>query len=130
MEIKFTSKPYMPTLFISGLMLLAAIFLPWVTAANFATATGISDWGAMSTIAAILGIVLAYITAPKVRSLGLMVIAVLAIVGAVIFITHLNGATIGFGLIIEILLALAAIYIGYLDYSKNKPAAPPPPPKQ
>ena len=80
---------------------------------------GTTDWGPLSTIAAILGIVLAYITAAKVRALGLMVVGVLAIVGAIIYATRLGGATIGFGLIIEILLALGAIYIGFQDYTKS-----------
>jgi hypothetical protein len=122
MEIKFTSKPYMPTLFISGLMLLACIFLPWVTAGVAGIiGSGTGDWGAMSTIAAIVGVILAYLTAAKIRSVGLIAVGVLALVGAIIYATRLNGATLGFGLIIEMLLSLAAIFIGYRDYSK--PAA-------
>src|SRR4030042_5804317 len=109
----------MPALIISALLLFTAVFLPWATAPGFAVANGTADWGAMSTIAAILGIVLAYITAVKVRALGLIVVGVLAIVGAIIYATRLGGATIGFGLIIEILLALGAIYIGFQDYTKS-----------
>ena len=123
----------MPTFVICAMMLVTAIFLPWVTAnipggMNIALATGTSDWGMLSTIAGILGIALAFITTAKVRSLGLIVASVLVIVGAIIYITRLSGATLGFGLIIEILLALAAIYIGFTDYNKSNPPAPPPPP--
>lgn len=123
MEIKFSfiSKPHMPTFIIAALMLGACIFLPWVTAGIAGIiGSGTGDWGALSTIAAILAVVMAYISAPRIRSLGLMVCAVLAIVGAIIYIARLNGATLGFGLIVEILIALGAIYIGFLDYSKNK----------
>jgi hypothetical protein len=111
----------MPTFFIGALMLGACIFLPWITAGVAGLiGSGTGDWGAMSTLASILAIVLAYVSAPKIRSLGLMVCAVLAIVGAIIYIARLNGATLGFGLIVEMLLALGAIYIGFLDYTKNK----------
>jgi hypothetical protein len=119
LDIKFTTKPYMPTLIISALLLFTAIFLPWATAAGFATANGTADWGTMSTIAAIIGIVLAYLTAVKIRALGLMVVGVLALVGAIVYATRLGGATLGFGLIIEMLLALGAIYIGFQDYTKS-----------
>ena len=108
----------MPVLLISGLMLFACIFLPWATA-GFATATGTADWGAMSTIASILGIALAYLTAVKLRALGLMVVGVLALIGAIIYATRLGGSTLGFGIIIEMLLALVAIFIGFQDYSKS-----------
>jgi hypothetical protein len=118
LEIKLTSKPYMPTLIISALLLFTAIFLPWATGGAFATANGTADWGAMSTIAGIIGIVLAYLTAAKVRALGLIVVGILAIIGAIIYATRLGGATVGFGLIIEILLALGAIYVGFQDYTK------------
>jgi hypothetical protein len=120
MEIKFSSKPYMPTVYISALMLVSCIFLPWVTAGVAGIiGSGTGDWGAMSTIAAILGIVFAYLTTAKIRSVGLMVIGVLSLVGAIIYATRLNGATLGFGLIINMLLSLAAIFIGFQDYSKS-----------
>jgi hypothetical protein len=136
LEINFTCKPYIPTLIISLFLLVAALFLPWITVnipdgMNIAFVTGTSDWGTMSTIASLLGVGLAFVTAPKVRSLGLILVSFLVIIGAIIFITRLGGATLGYGVIIEMLLALAAIYIGYLDMSKSNvittssPSAPP-----
>jgi peptidoglycan/LPS O-acetylase OafA/YrhL len=127
LENYFTYKPHLPTLIISLFLVVAAIFLPWLTVNNLALATGTSDWGAMSTIASLIGVGLAFVTVPKVRSLGLIFVGFLAIIGAIIFITRLGGATVGFGLIIEMLLALAAIYIGYLDMSKTGVIATPPP---
>jgi hypothetical protein len=109
----------MPTLMISALMVFTAIWLPWGTQ-GLAAVTGTADWGAMATIAALLGVVLSFLTAAKVRALGLMAVGVLALVGTIIFITRLNGLSVGFGLIVEMLLSLAAIYVGFMDYSKNK----------
>jgi hypothetical protein len=109
----------MPTMIISSLLLFTAIFLPWATSGGFGAASGTTDWGSMCTIAAMLGVVLAYLTAAKIRAIGLMVVGVLALIGAIIYATRLGGATLGYGLIIELLLALAAVYIGFQDYTKN-----------
>ena len=119
MEIKFTSKAYMPTLVTSGLILFAAIFLPWATAGGNASGTGVTGWGTMCTIAAMFGILLAYLTNAKIRAIGTIVVGGLAVVGAVIYATKLGGATVGYGLIIEMLFAVAAIIVGVQDYTKN-----------
>ncbi len=109
----------MPTLVISGLLLFSAIFLPWATAGGGAFGTGTTDWGTMCTIAAMFGILLAYLTDAKIRSIGTIVVGALAIVGAVIYATRLGGATVGYGLIIEMLFGLAAIILGIQDYNKS-----------
>jgi hypothetical protein len=120
LNIKFTSKPYMPTLITSILLLFTAIFLPWGMS-GVGSVNGVADWGAMSTIAAILGICLAFITDKKIRSLGLMVVGVLALIGAIVFITRLNntGLSIGYGIIFELIISLVAVYIGFQDYTKS-----------
>ncbi|MGD0780391.1 MAG: hypothetical protein ABR954_06425 [Dehalococcoidales bacterium] len=119
MEISFKSKAHVPTLVISGMLLFAAVFLPWASIGGMAAGTGTSDWGAMSTIASILGLGLAFLTNAKARALGLMVIGVLALVGAIIYAVRLEGATISFGIIFEMLFALAAIFFGFQNYTKR-----------
>ncbi|MBN1692959.1 MAG: hypothetical protein JW845_05330 [Dehalococcoidales bacterium] len=124
MEIKFTSKPYMPTLITSLLLLFTAIFLPWGVA-GVASVNGVADWGAMATIAAILGVCLSFLTSAKIRAIGLMVVGVLALIGAIIFITRLNntGLSISYGIIFELIISLVAVYIGFQDFSKSNPAS-------
>jgi len=119
LEISFKSKAHVPTLVISGMLLFAAVFLPWASIGGMAAGTGTSDWGAMSTIASILGLGLAFLTNAKARALGLMVIGVLALVGAIIYAVRLEGATISFGIIFEMLFALAAIFFGFQNYTKR-----------
>ena len=128
MNIKFTDKPYLPVLIISTIILFIAIFLPWATYGGAPVATGTYEWGTLTTIASIVGIALAFITAKQTRAVGLIIVGVLALVGAIIFITRLQGATIGFGLILEMLASLVAIFIGYKDYQQSAPVAAPPPP--
>lgn len=115
MEVKFTAKPYTPMLLITSLLLFSNIFFPWTTDG----VNGTVSWGAISSIAGILGIILAFLTAPKIRAVCLMVVGVLALVGAIVFITKLGGATIGFGLIIEMILSLVAVYMGIMDFVKS-----------
>jgi hypothetical protein len=105
----------MPTLIAAALLLFSNIFLPWTTNGN----NGTGGWGAISSIAGILGVLLAYLTAAKIRSIGLIVVGILALVGAIVYITKLGNATIGFGLILEMILSLVAIYIGVMDFIKS-----------
>jgi hypothetical protein len=120
LEINFKSKAHMPTLVISGMLLFAAIFLPWASVGGAAAGYGTSDWGAMSTIVAILGLGLAFLTNAKARALGLMVVGVLALAGAIIYAVRLaSGLTIAFGIIFEMLFALAAIFFGFQNYTKR-----------
>jgi hypothetical protein len=116
LEIKFISKPYMPTLLAASLLLFSNIFLPWTTDG----ATGTAGWGAISSIAGIIGVLLAFLTIAKIRGIGLIVVGILALVGAIVFITKLGNATVGFGLILEMILSLVAVYVGVMDAVKNK----------
>lgn len=127
MELKFTSKPHMPTLVICAILLFVAIFLPWGTA-GLAFVSGVSDWGGMTTIAAILGIVLSFIVSKQIRALGLICVGILALVGAIVYMVRLSGITVGYGIIIELIVSLVAVFIGYTEYRQINPPAPPPAP--
>jgi peptidoglycan/LPS O-acetylase OafA/YrhL len=121
----------MPVLVISVIMLFIAIFLPWATVSSVPVATGTYEWGTLTTIASIVGIGLAFIVSKQIRAIGLMAVGVLALVGTIIFITRLQGAAIGFGLILEMIASLVAIFIGFKDYPQSTPSvAPPAPPAQ
>ena len=132
MDFKFTTKPYLPTLVVSVILLFIAVFLPWATAGGIGGgyATGTQDWGAMTTIASIIGIALSFLDAKQIRALGLICVGLLALVGAIIYMTRLNGITVGFGLILEVLASLLAIFIGYTDYRQPGQSNPPAPPPQ
>jgi hypothetical protein len=120
LEISFKSKAHGRTLAICGMLLFAAIFLPWMSVGGAAAGFGTSDWGAMSTIAAILGLGLAFLTNTKLRAVGLITVGVLALVGAIIYAVRIKGgATVDFGIIFEMLFALAAIVFGFQDYTKR-----------
>jgi hypothetical protein len=120
LEISFKPKAHLPTLIICSMLLFAAIFLPWASAGGLAAMSGTSDWGAMSTIASILGIGLAFLANTKARALGLIIVGMLALAGAIVYATRLGaGLTINYGMIFEMLFALAAIVIGYMNYTKR-----------
>ena len=111
------SKPHMPILIISSIILLIAVFLPWGTA-GIISVSGVSDWGGMTTIAAILGIVLSFLDSKQIRSIGLICVGVLALVGAIVFMTRLDGTGfgVGYGIILEMIASLVAVFIGYTEY--------------
>jgi hypothetical protein len=119
MEISFKSKAHGRTLTICGMILFAAIFLPWMSIGGMVAGSGTSDWGAMSTIAAMLGLGVAFLTDAKLRAVGLMTVGVLALVGAIIYAVRISGATISYGLIFEMIFALSAIVFGFMDYNKR-----------
>lgn len=147
-NIKFTTKPYLPTLVVS-VILFIMVFLPWLTvsAGGFsASANGTHDWGILTLIMSIIGVGLAFLADQKYRSLGTLIVSVLALLGIIIFIaTNVGGGIgIGAGVIIALIAALALIYVGYMDYRNlsltgkplqtpspppaGPPAPPPPPP--
>lgn len=109
----------MPTLVICAMILFTAIFLPWASFNGIAGTTGTSNWGAMSCVAAILGLGLAFLANAKARALGLMVVGVLALVGAIIYAVRLEGSIIDFGLIFEMLFAIVAVIIGFMNYTNR-----------
>jgi len=150
LDIKFSTKPYLPTLVVS-VILFIMVFLPWITvsAAGFsASANGTNDWGILTLIMSIVGAGASFLANQKYRALGTIGAGILALLGAVIFMaTNVgNGVGVGVGLIIALIAALALIYVGYMDYRKlsltgkpiqpsqpppaNPPAPPPEPPKQ
>ncbi|MBN1161075.1 MAG: hypothetical protein JXA17_03910 [Dehalococcoidales bacterium] len=118
-------------LIVCAILLFVAIFLPWGTA-GFAYAVGISDWGAMATIAAIIGIVLSFLTSKQLRAIVLIFVGVLALIGSIVFITRLGGVglTVGYGLIIELIVSLVAVYIGIIEYREFLPQPTPHPAPQ
>jgi hypothetical protein len=131
LNIKFTTKPYMSVLVISLIMLFIAIFLPWATYKSAPVASGTYEWGTLTIIVSMVGAGLAFFASKQIRAFGLMGVGLLALVGTIIFITRLQGATIGFGLILEMIASLVAIFIGYKDYQQSTPSvAPPAPPAQ
>ena len=136
MDIKFTPKPYVPTLVVS-VILFIMVFLPWITVSvgGFsASANGTSDWGILTLIMSIVGAGVAFLADQKYRSMGTLGAGVLALLGVIIFMaTNVGGGIgVGAGLIIALIATLAMIYVGYMDYRKlsltGKPLQPPPPP--
>jgi uncharacterized membrane protein (UPF0136 family) len=140
---KFVSKPYIPALVVS-VVLFITVFLPWasVGVAGFGTftANGMNSWGVITFIMSLVGVGLSFNAIQKMRTLGLIGAGILALIGVILYwATYLQGAGIGFGLIIALLASLAVLYISYRDYRKLSPPAkptqpappaPPPPPAQ
>jgi len=136
LEIKFTSKPYLPTLVVS-IVLFIMVFLPWITVSAYgfsASANGTSGWGVLTLIMSIVGAGVAFLANQNYRAMGTLGASVLALLGVIIFMaTNVGGGVgVGAGLIISLIAALGLIYIGYMDYRKlnltGKPLQPPPPP--
>jgi uncharacterized membrane protein (UPF0136 family) len=130
MEFKFTSKPYMLLLIVS-VVLFIMTFLPWASVNiglgfGSVTANGMHDWGILTFLMSLFGVALSFITSQKTRSIGSIVAGILSLLGVIIYwASYLQGAGIGFGLIIALIASAALIYVGYLDYRKMKgPAAP------
>jgi peptidoglycan/LPS O-acetylase OafA/YrhL len=138
LDIKFVSRPYIPTLVVS-VILFIMVFLPWITVSAFgmsASANGTNDWGILTLIMSIVGAGVSFLANQKYRAMGTIGAAVLALLGAIIFMaTNVGGGIgVGAGLIIALIAALGLIYIGYMDYRKlsitGKPIQPPPPPPE
>ena len=137
MDLKFSMKPYLPSIVVS-IILFIFVFLPWLRVdmgTYFYTENGLNDWGYLVLIMSVIGACVSFIAPPRVRSLSIILTGVLAIVGAAVYWSRLQGAGVGYGLIIALIAALALLTVGYLDYRKiNAPAKPsqpsqPPPPQ-
>ncbi|MBN1160977.1 MAG: hypothetical protein JXA17_03405, partial [Dehalococcoidales bacterium] len=133
MDIKFTTKPYIPTLVVS-VVLFIMVFLPWITvsAGGFsASANGTNDWGILTLIMSIFGAGISFLANQKYRAMGTLVAGVLALLGVIIFMaTNVGGGIgIGAGIIIALIATLGLIYVGYIDYRQlsltGKPLQPP-----
>lgn len=145
MNIKFTTKPNWLLLIVSFLLFIM-IFLPWWSwGASYAgfhiggSINGFHNGGILTFLASLAGIALSFleISNAKYRAYGIMGIGVLALLGVLIAFTGYSGSSIGVGKIIALIVSLALIGVGYLDYrgidllakmkaSSSKPPAPPP----
>ena len=135
----FSTKPYLPSLIVC-IILFIAVFLPWLSVdmGTFTyTENGVYDWGYLVLIMSIIGAGVSFIATPRVRSLSIILTGILAIVGAAVYWSRLQGAGAGYGLIIALIASLGLIAIGYMEYrqigqSSNSdqppPANPPEPP--
>lgn len=127
-------KPYLPTLVIS-VILFITVFLPWLSVdmgLNMGTYTenGLKDFGPLTMAMSIIGAGIAFIAVPKIRSLGTIFAGILAIAGVAIYWARLQGAGIGYGIIIALIASLGLIAAGYLEYRKlGQPAKPSQPPQ-
>ena len=137
-------KPYLPALIIC-VILFIAVFLPWLSVdmgsgLGIYTENGTKDWGSLTLAMSIIAAGIAFISVPKIRSLGTILAGILAIVGVAVYWSRLEGLSISYGLIIALIASLGLIAAGYLEYRKleqpgkpNQPtqsAPPPPPPPQ
>jgi len=149
LNIKFTTKPYLPTLVVS-IILFIMVFLPWVSVSGFGisvSANGTGDWGVLTLIMSIVGAGVSFLATQKYRALGTIGAGILALIGVAIYWARIgSGVSVGVGLIIALIAALGLLAVGYMDYRKitppakpsqppqpppaNPPAPPPEPPKQ
>jgi hypothetical protein len=145
LNIKINTKPYFPTL-IASVILFIMVFLPWLTVSfqgfGSASANGMHDWGILTFIMSILGAAAAFLAEKRTRALGSLLAGVLALLGVLIYMRNLgNGAGVGAGLILALIVSLALIALAYMDFKNiplpikmggtpksNPPPAPPTPP--
>lgn len=132
MDLKFSMKPYLPTLVIC-VILFITVFLPWATASALGitvSANGTENWGILTLIMSIIGAGFSFVAVPRVRSLGTIFAGILAIAGVAIYWARLQGLGVGYGMIIALVASLALIAAGYMEYRKLEQPAPPsqPPP--
>lgn len=141
MNFKFTTKPNWLLLIVS-VVLFIMIFLPWYTVSAFGfsvSTNGFHNGGILTFLMSLAGIALSFleISTPKYRAYGILGIGILALLGVIIAITQLGGTSMGVGMILALIVSLALIGVGYLDYrgidllakmkaSSPKPPAPPP----
>jgi hypothetical protein len=141
LNIKFVTKPYLPTL-IASILLFIMVFLPWITVSfkgfGSASANGMHSWGILTFLMSIIGAAAAFLADKRMRALGSLLAGVLALLGVVIYMASNlgNGVGIGAGLILALIVSLALIALAFMDY-RNMPlpiklggpkANPPPPP--
>jgi uncharacterized membrane protein (UPF0136 family) len=123
-------KPYLPSL-ITCVILFIFVFLPWLRVdmgSYIYTENGLNDWGYLVLVMSIIGAGVSFISVPKTRSLGTILTGILAIIGAAVYWSRLQGAGAGYGLIIALIASLALIAFGYAEYRKLIQAEKPEPP--
>jgi len=127
LDLKFSSKPYLPSLVVSVILFITA-FLPWISMGILGInikQNGIHDGGILTFIMSIIGAGLSFVGVQKMRTLGLIFAGILALIGVAIYWSRLGGASVGYGLIIALLASLGLMAIGYMDYRKlSQPAKP------
>ncbi len=111
------------------------VFLPWRPLDGL-TENGFRNWGLLTFIMSILGIGISFVAVPRFRSLGTILIGVLAIIGIAVYWSRLKGIMPGYGIIIAMIASLGLIAAGYLEYRKleqpakpGQPSPPSPPPQ-
>jgi hypothetical protein len=148
MNIKFNTKPYLPTL-IASVLLFIMVFLPWLTVSftgfgysASASANGMHSWGILTFLMSIIAAAAAFVADKRMRALGSLVAGALALLGIIIYMAANlgNGAGVGVGLILALIVNLALIALAYMDLKgmalpikmggtpKSNPPPPPPAP--
>jgi lysylphosphatidylglycerol synthetase-like protein (DUF2156 family) len=132
LNVQFSTRPYLPALIVS-IILFIAVFLPWLSVDlgfgfGTVTANGTEDWGPLTMIMSILGVVLSFLAVERARALGLVIAGVLALIGVILYWIHIEGAGIGFGIILALIASIALLGVGYLALRKAQSPAPPAPP--
>jgi hypothetical protein len=128
MEFKFITKPNLLLLIVSGVLFITT-FLPWWTVdygVVFGTnlgsysVNGFHNGGVLTFLMSLVGIAAAFLESQKTRALIAMGAGILAVLGAVIALASLGGASMGFGLIIALIASVALGLVGYMEYRKWK----------
>lgn len=144
MNIKFTTKPNMLLLILSVLLFIMT-FLPWWTASAYGfsiSSNGLHSGGYLTFIMSLVGIALSFleIPTPRYKSLGIIGVGILALVGVLIGFTDLGGGIgMGIGMILALIISILIIALGFFDLrgidiiakfkaSQTKSTPPPPPP--
>lgn len=117
MEIKLTSKFYLPLLIVSGVLFIT-VLMPWISIAY-----GIGDWEIMTLIMSLIGIELAFVTSQQIRSMGAIIAGALAILGVILAWSVNIRSFFGFGIILSLLSSLGLLTIGLIDYFQMKQPA-------
>jgi peptidoglycan/LPS O-acetylase OafA/YrhL len=125
---------------IVSIVVLVAVFLPWWTVSAFgfsASSNGFHNGGILTFLAALAGIALAFLEIPNARYRVFAIggAGILALLGVIIALADLGGASMGFGMIIALIASAALIVVGFMEgrkinmfkTSETKPPASPPP---
>jgi hypothetical protein len=144
LNIKFTTKPNILLLVLSGLLFIMS-FLSWYTVSYFglsASQNGFHSGGYLTFIMSLVGIALSFleIPTPRYKSLGIIGVGILALLGVIIAMTDLGGGIgMGFGMILALIISILIMALGFFDLrgidviakfkaSQTKSTPPPPPP--
>jgi peptidoglycan/LPS O-acetylase OafA/YrhL len=143
LNIKFTTKPNWLLLIVSVLLFIM-ILLPWWSASingfTFGSLNGFHSIGLLTFFMSLAGIALAFVDGLKNKAQITMGVGVIALLGTIIAFFVYGELSMGVGRILALIVSIALIAVGYLDYrgidliakikasSSKPPASPPPPP--